>query len=94
MAVEKRESELMRLRAEQYKTLQDEIYGGLSPAEQAEYRRRADRIRELEGKIQGSAVRGSQPAEVEMPVEQEPKADAPKGNIHDAVRSSTARGLA
>jgi hypothetical protein len=52
--MEKRESELKRLRAEQYKTLQDEVFGGLSPAEQAEYNRKSERIHELESKIQNT----------------------------------------
>jgi len=40
--------ELMRLRETQPKALQNEVYGGLSHAEKAEYNRRAERIRELE----------------------------------------------
>jgi hypothetical protein len=56
MATEKRESELKRLRREQSKTRHDEVYGGLSPAEQAEYNRKSDRIHELEGEIQASAI--------------------------------------
>jgi hypothetical protein len=56
MATEKRESELKRLRREQSKTRYDEVYGGLSPAEQAEYNRKSDRIHELEGEIQASAI--------------------------------------
>jgi hypothetical protein len=56
MATEKRESELERLRREQSKTRHDEVYGGLSPAEQAEYNRKSDRIHELEGEIQASAI--------------------------------------
>ena len=57
MAEEKRQSELKRLRAEQYKTLQDEVYGGLSPAEQAEYNRKSDRIHELEREYRGKSIR-------------------------------------
>jgi hypothetical protein len=56
MAEKKRQSELKRLRAEQYKTLQDEVYGGLSRSEQAEYNRKSDRIHELEREIQASVV--------------------------------------
>jgi hypothetical protein len=40
--------ELVRLRKAQINALQNEIYGGLSRAEKAEYNRRAERIRELE----------------------------------------------
>jgi hypothetical protein len=56
MAREKHEFELKRLRAEQNKTRQDEVFGGLSPAEQAEYNRKSERIHELESEIQASAV--------------------------------------
>jgi hypothetical protein len=41
-------SELIRLRKEQRKTQQDEVFGGLSPAERAAYDIRQDRIHDLE----------------------------------------------
>jgi hypothetical protein len=41
-------SELARLRTEQYKTRQDEVFGSLSHAERAEYDSREDRIHDLE----------------------------------------------
>lgn len=41
--------ELNRLRMELSKIRQDEVFGGLSPAEQAEYNRKAERIHELMG---------------------------------------------
>jgi hypothetical protein len=41
-------SELARLRTEQYKTRQDEVFGGLSHAERAEYDSRKERIHDLE----------------------------------------------
>jgi hypothetical protein len=41
-------TELIRLRNAQSKARQDEVYGGLSPTERAEYNSRAERIRELE----------------------------------------------
>ena len=56
MAKEKSESELRRLRTEQGKTRRDEVFGGLLPAERAEYDKKAERIRILEGQIQKSAV--------------------------------------
>jgi hypothetical protein len=40
--------ELVRLRKTQIKAVQNEVYGGLSQLEKAEYNRRAERIRELE----------------------------------------------
>jgi hypothetical protein len=56
MAMEKHDSELKLLRAAQNKTRQDEVFGGFSPAEQAEYNRKSERIYELEREIQTSAV--------------------------------------
>jgi hypothetical protein len=56
MAREKHEFELKRLRTEQSKTRQDEVFGGLSPAELAEYNRKSERIHELESEIHASAV--------------------------------------
>jgi hypothetical protein len=41
-------AELMRLLKAQLKARRDEVFGGLSHAEQAEYNRRSERIRELE----------------------------------------------
>ena len=41
-------SELIRLLKEQNKARQNEVYGGLSPAEKAEYDARSQRIHELE----------------------------------------------
>jgi hypothetical protein len=55
MAEEKPQSELTRLRQEQNKARRDEVFGGLSAAEQAEYNGKADRIRELENYLQKSA---------------------------------------
>jgi hypothetical protein len=40
--------ELVRLRKAQIKSQQDEVYGGLSEAEKADYNSKAERIRELE----------------------------------------------
>ena len=51
MAREKHESELKRLRTEQNKTRQDEVFGGLSPAERARYDGKSERIRKLESEI-------------------------------------------
>ena len=55
MAKEKPESELKRLRNEQYKTRQDEVFGGLSPAERTEYNRKRKRINDLEIELAASA---------------------------------------
>jgi hypothetical protein len=42
------EDELIRLRKEQGKTREDEVFGGLSSAEQAAYETKENRIHELE----------------------------------------------
>jgi hypothetical protein len=54
MAREKPESELKRLKQEQNKARQDEVFGGLSPVEWAEFNGRVKRIHELESDIQVS----------------------------------------
>ncbi|HWO37577.1 MAG TPA: hypothetical protein VNO32_53045 [Candidatus Acidoferrum sp.] len=54
MATEQPESELKRLRKEQHKTRQDEIFGALSTVEEAEYNRKARRVHELERELQAS----------------------------------------
>ena len=56
MLEEKPQFELIRLRKEQNKARQDEVFGGLSPAERAEYNGKAERIHELESDFQASAV--------------------------------------
>jgi hypothetical protein len=48
MEYETPHDELVRLRKAQTKARQNEVYGGMSPVEKAEYYSRADRIRELE----------------------------------------------
>jgi hypothetical protein len=55
MVQKKSLSELTLLQKEQNKARQDEVFGGLSPAERAEYDGRAERIHELEGEIRASA---------------------------------------
>jgi len=51
MVREKHESELKRLRTEQTKSRQDEVFGGLSPAERAKYNEKSERIHQLESQI-------------------------------------------
>jgi hypothetical protein len=57
MAQEKSQSELIRLRKEQNKARHDEVFGGLSPVELAEYNRKAARIHELESDFQAEQSR-------------------------------------
>jgi hypothetical protein len=56
MTYEKSESELTRLLREQKTTRQDEVFGGLSSAERAEYNGKEERIHELEIELTTSGV--------------------------------------
>lgn len=49
-------SELIRLRKEQTKTREEEVFGGLLPAERAQYDQKAQRINELEIELRNSGV--------------------------------------
>jgi hypothetical protein len=66
VTTEQPESELKRLRHEQRKTRQDEVFGGLSPVEEAEYNGKAKRVHDLESKIQATAFAKSSSAESEQ----------------------------
>lgn len=48
---ESEKTEIVRLRREQSKTRQDEVFGGLSATERDLYERRRERIRELERRV-------------------------------------------
>jgi hypothetical protein len=48
---ESEKTEIVRLRGEQSKTRQDEVFGGLSATERDLYERRRERIRELESRL-------------------------------------------
>ena len=52
MANQSLQSELTRLRKQQAKARQDEIFGGFSRAERAEYDARANRIHDVETELQ------------------------------------------
>jgi hypothetical protein len=54
MRTEPLQSELARLQREQTKTRQDEVFGGLSPAERSAYDHKQDRIQELEYFLYGA----------------------------------------
>lgn len=50
------QSEVTRVRAQQLKARQDEVFGGLSSEEKAAYDTRADRIRELDAEIEAGLL--------------------------------------
>jgi len=52
MANQSLQSELTRLRKQQAKAQQDEVFGGFSLAERAEYDARTNRIHDLEVELQ------------------------------------------
>ena len=91
MAQEKPESELARLRKEQDKTRLDEVFGGLSPAERAEYNRKAERIHVLESTIQARALanKSSQAARTNQRRQwkEESETDTPQAAAHQPYRS-------
>ena len=91
MVPEKPEAELKRLLKEQTKARQDEVFGGHSPAERAEYEGRADRIHALESEIQASAdsKKGSLSAKAEQERQwnKAPEKDTPQAEAHQPYRS-------
>jgi hypothetical protein len=91
MAKEKPQSELTRLRMEQNKTRRDEVFGGLTPAERAEYDGKSERIYELESEIQASAVAEKSlqfaKAEQKRQWNKESETDTPQGEAHQPYRS-------
>lgn len=91
MAKEKADSEWKRLRKEQEKTRRDEVFGGLTAVERAEYDRKSDRIRELESEIQASAVAakssGFAKAEQRVQWNKEPETDTRQAEAHQPYRS-------
>jgi hypothetical protein len=91
VAPEKPEAELKRLLKEQHKARQDEVFGGFSPAERAEYEGKAHRIHALESEIQASAVSKknsvSAKAEQERQWNKESETDTPQTEAHQPYRS-------
>jgi hypothetical protein len=60
MANEQSQAELTLLQKDQRKARQDEVFGGLSPVERAEYNWKAERIHTLERDLQVGAVADKQ----------------------------------
>ena len=87
MRYESPQAELARLGKEQTKARQDEVFGGLSPAERAEYDGNAKRINELEIALTASlgAKKSSQSAKAESQM------DIPQAEAHPPCRSILSR---
>lgn len=84
MVNDKQQSELTLLRSQQRKTLQDEVFGGLSNAERSEYDRRAQRIHALELEIRAAAL-----SEVELrrQWDKDSETDTPRRDARQPYRS-------
>jgi hypothetical protein len=88
------QSELTRLRKQQAKARQDEVFGGLSRAERAEYDARANRIHDVETELElhtGPAEPGSSSdrlaAAQRREWEKESAIDTPQSESHQPYRS-------
>jgi len=91
MPKEKPEFELSRLRAELSRTRQEEVFGGLSPSELAEYNRKSERIHKLAGEIHMVAIfeESSGAAQIEQQCQwnRDPETDTPQAEAHQPYRS-------
>jgi hypothetical protein len=90
VAEEKPEIELKRLRVEQGKARQDEVFGGLTPAERAAFNARTKRINELEIELAAIAfAKSAQRANANQTAQwnKEAETDTPQGEAHQPYRS-------
>jgi hypothetical protein len=81
--------ELSRLRAEISRTRQEEVFGGLSPSELAEYNRKSERIHKLAGEIHMAAIfeksSGISQIEQQRQWNKEPETGTPQAGGSSAV---------
>lgn len=91
MATQDPKHELKSLRAEQDKTRRNEIFGGLSPTERADYYRESDRIHELKNQIHANSAATtsleSAKAEKRRSWNKQSETDTPLGEAHQPYRS-------
>jgi hypothetical protein len=91
MPHESSQTELARLLTEQETARRDEVFGGLSPAERAEYARKAKRINDLEIELRTSTVvKKSFPsvrAEQSRQWDRTSETDTPQAEAHQPYRS-------
>jgi hypothetical protein len=91
MATPDPERELKTPRAEQAKTGRDEVFGGLSPAERADYNQKSHRIHDLENEIHANSVATtnseSAKAEQRHPWNKQSETDATRGEGRQSYRS-------
>lgn len=78
MESESPRAELARLQKEQRQARQDEVYGGFSESQRAEYEIRAMRIKELEAQRLTTSSAGEAAAERRRKWNKEPETDTPQ----------------
>lgn len=88
MAEEYPEFELKRLQAEQSKTRRDEVFGGLSLAERAEYNRKTKRIDQLIRDIAANAAANQRLRSTKLEQERQWSKDAETDTHQDEARQS------
>jgi hypothetical protein len=87
VAEENTASELARLRKQQQQAQQDEVYGGFSKSERAEYDRRAERINELETQLQTVTSTDEAAAEQRHEWNKKSETDTPQSEGRQANRT-------
>lgn len=91
MATSDLEHELKKLRAEQAKIRRNEVFGGLTPAERADYNHKSHRIHELETEIYANfvATTSSEAAKAEQRLSwnKQSETDTPRDEAHQPYRS-------
>jgi hypothetical protein len=87
LADEHPKSELARLHKQQYKTQRDQVYGGLSQAERAEYDRTTKRIDKLKKQLE--TIASSEEAQAEQGCEwnKKPETDTPQSEGRQPYRT-------
>ena len=80
-------SELARLRKRQLQARQDEVYGGLSESERAEYDTRGERIKELDAELQTLASADTAAAEQRGEWNKKSETDTPQSEGRQPYRT-------
>jgi hypothetical protein len=84
---EKVQFELARLRKEQSKARQDEVFGGFSCVERREYEARAKRISDLQAELKTSSQSGMTAAEQRRKWNKHPETDSSQRNARQPYLS-------
>jgi hypothetical protein len=81
------QSELTRLRVQQLKARQDEMFGGFSSEEKTAYDTRANRIGELDAELEGNAVADEASAAQRRGWNKQAESDTPQSEAHQSYRN-------